>query len=63
MLRGRSLVMARVGRWTDGNGRAKNSKVPKLSAAMTTPSLNFMARTEVPVTAGDWVWVLGPCCR
>jgi hypothetical protein len=26
--------------------------VPKLSAAMTTPSLNFAASTEVPVTIG-----------
>ena len=25
---------------------------PKLSAAMTTPSLNFTPRTDVPVTAG-----------
>lgn len=37
---------------------------PRLSAAMTTPSLNFTATTEVPVTAGDWVCVLGPeLCR
>lgn len=32
---------------------------------MTTPDLNLMARTEVPVTMGDWVWVMGcwvpPC--
>lgn len=33
---------------------------PKLSAAITTPSLNFAAITEVPVTAGDCVTVLGP---
>ncbi len=26
--------------------------VPRLSAAMTTPSLNFAANTEVPVTIG-----------
>jgi len=30
-----------------------------LSAAMTTPDLNLMARTDVPVTTGDWVWVVG----
>jgi hypothetical protein len=29
--------------------------IPKLSAAMTTPSLNFAASTEVPVTMGLWV--------
>ena len=34
--------------------------VPKLSAAIATPPLNLTATTEVPVTAGDWVWVLGP---
>ena len=28
-------------------------QVPKLSVAMTTPSLNFTATTEVPVTIGD----------
>lgn len=26
---------------------------PKLSAAMTTPSLNFTASTDVPVTVGE----------
>ena len=31
------------------------SSSPKLSAAMTTPSLNFTPRTDVPVTAGLWV--------
>jgi hypothetical protein len=31
-----------------------------LSAAMTMPSLNLMAMTEVPVTTGDCVAVLGP---
>jgi hypothetical protein len=31
-----------------------------LSAAMTTPSLYLTARTEVPVTMGDCVWVVGP---
>ena len=34
--------------------------IPRLSAAMTTPSLNFMAITEVPVTMGDCVCWLGP---
>lgn len=29
--------------------------VPRLSAAITTPSLNFSAMTEVPVTMGDCV--------
>ena len=33
---------------------------PKLSAAITTPSLYLQAITEVPVTRGDWVWVVGP---
>ena len=34
--------------------------LPRLSAAMTMPSLNFTARTEVPVTMGDLVCVFGP---
>jgi hypothetical protein len=29
--------------------------VPRLSAAMTTPSLNLRATTDVPVTMGDCV--------
>jgi len=33
---------------------------PRLSAAMTTPSLNLMAITDVPVTMGCWVACLGP---
>ncbi len=33
--------------------------LPRLSAAITTPSLNLTPSTEVPVTAGDWVWVCG----
>lgn len=32
-------------------------QLPKLSAAITMPSLNLTARTEVPVTIGDLVWV------
>ncbi len=37
---------------------------PRLSAAMTTPSLNLTASTEVPVTIGEEVWALGPfVCR
>jgi hypothetical protein len=27
--------------------------IPRLSAAITTPSLNFTPSTDVPVTAGD----------
>jgi hypothetical protein len=34
--------------------------IPRLSAAMTTPSLNFAASTEVPVTIGLCVCWLGP---
>ena len=34
--------------------------LPRLSAAITTPSLNFRATTDVPVTTGDWVCVVGP---
>ena len=34
-------------------------QLPKLSAAITTPSLNLTARTEVPVTIGDFVCVWG----
>lgn len=38
--------------------------VPRLSAAMTTPSLNFSAITDVPVIMGDWVACLAPpLCR
>lgn len=34
------------------------SFIPRLSAAITTPSANFRASTEVPVTIGDWVcWI------
>ena len=37
---------------------------PRLSAAITTPVLNFTASTEVPVTIGDCVCCVGaPCCR
>ena len=32
---------------------------PRLSAAMTTPSLNLTAITDVPVTMGDCVCALG----
>ena len=35
-------------------------EAPRLSAAITTPSLNFNAITDVPVTAGDCVCVVGP---
>lgn len=34
--------------------------IPRLSAAMTTPSLNLAASTEVPVTIGLWVCWFGP---
>lgn len=34
--------------------------VPRLSAAMTTPSLYFTATTLVPVTMGCWVCCVGP---
>jgi hypothetical protein len=38
--------------------------LPRLSAAMTTPSLNLMATTDVPVTTGDCVACFGPeSCR
>lgn len=33
---------------------------PRLSAAMTTPPLNLTATTEVPVTIGEEVCVVGP---
>lgn len=35
---------------------------PRLSAAMTTPSLNLTPNTDVPVTAGDCVCVFGNDC-
>lgn len=34
--------------------------IPRLSAAITTPSLNLTAITEVPVTIGDCVCWFGP---
>lgn len=37
--------------------RGASAILPRLSAAMTTPSLNFTARTDVPVTMGCCVWV------
>lgn len=44
--------------WFFGGG--VEISLPRLSAAMTTPSLNLTARTDVPVTAGDCVCWLGP---
>lgn len=44
-------------------GAPNEGYVPRLSAAMTTPSLNFRATTDVPVTTGDWVCVVGPLGR
>lgn len=37
------------------DGEGSGVYVPRLSAAMTIPSLNFAASTDVPVTAGCWV--------
>lgn len=31
----------------------QETDIPRLSAAITTPSLNFIAITDVPVTTGD----------
>jgi hypothetical protein len=42
--------------------RWEGPKVPRLSAAMTTPSLYLIAITEVPVTMGDCVCCVGPDC-
>jgi hypothetical protein len=41
--------------------RASEPYDARLSAAITTPELYLMARTEVPVTIGDCVWVFGVC--
>ena len=49
-------VLSKSQKGTDGVLRGH---VPRLSAAITTPSLNLTARTDVPVTMGDWVWVWG----
>lgn len=35
------------------------SAIPRLSAAITTPSLNLIATTDVPVTIGDCVCWFG----
>ena len=43
----------------EGGFMAGRNCLPRLSAAITTPSLNLTPSTEVPVTAGDWVWVCG----
>lgn len=45
-------------RWIGGEGGRMG--VPRLSAAMTTPSLNLRPMTEVPVTMGCWVCCDGP---
>ena len=42
----------------EGHGGEVDS-IPKLSAATTTPSLNLTPNTDVPVTAGDCVCVIG----
>jgi hypothetical protein len=42
------------------NGSFACFAIPRLSAAMTTPSLNFAASTEVPVTIGLCVCWFGP---
>lgn len=43
---------------------AGEENIPRLSAAITTPSLNFKATTDVPVTIGDCVCWFGPFdCR
>ena len=51
----------RKGRCQSPNSPCRHSEkveqLPRLSAAITTPSLNLTARTEVPVTMGDFVWV------
>ena len=45
-------------------GQLAGQNIPRLSAAMMTPSLNLMAITDVPVTIGDVVAALGPVvCR
>ena len=41
------------------NGKGRSGS-PRLSAAMTTPSLYLMATTEVPVTMGDCVCWFAP---
>jgi len=40
--------------------RVEGESVPRLSAAITTPSANLRATTEVPVTTGDCVCWFGP---
>lgn len=40
----------------------RGEDAPRLSAAMTTPSLYLRATTDVPVTMGCWVLCLGPFC-
>jgi len=54
-----------VGCWKHALVRAKTAgreveAVPRLSAAITTPSLYLMPRTDVPVTTGLCVCVIGP---
>lgn len=38
----------------------RRGDIPRLSAAMTTPSLNLMAITDVPVTMGACVCWFAP---
>lgn len=33
--------------------------LPKVSAASITPPSYFTPSTDVPVTMGDWVWLVG----
>jgi hypothetical protein len=40
--------------------RSAYACIPRLSAAITTPSLNLTAITDVPVTIGDCVCWFGP---
>jgi len=51
-----SECISRSDRIISGDGTA----IPRLSAAMTTPSLNLAASTEVPVTIGLCVCWFGP---
>lgn len=58
MLRG--VSSREKGGWLGGGAVGVDEVgVPRLSAAITTPPLNLMATTEVPVTIGDCVWTFG----
>jgi len=57
---GEALAVEREGMVGNREKEVGDIDEPRLSAAMTTPSLNLTPITDVPVTAGDCVCCVGP---